>query len=357
MKKGKICYLIILTAGFLLFILKSNRFGGFIFLLSLIYGITAAVWVFLPERKVQVTGFGGGMVEKNEKLTEGFSIRNDSKIPLSACNIKGHVSNRLTGDIENIDFAVSLRYKQEKKHYIEIKDEFCGRVDVTAEKIVVSDPLYIFEKEIRLGSTSWGYILPKISRATISDEYLNSYDMESYMYSHYEKGSDMGEVFGIREYTQGDSLKSMHWKLSAKMDELMVKIPSFPIENNIIVMLDNVYSKEYKPDKKQRNDLVELFYSLSNELLEKNLPHSIGYFDVQLKEFKIEKIGSREKLINSVPECLSSGFAENEYSIAEEYIKTVDGMGFGNHFLVTGNGECEIEKLENYGEVKIFRAK
>ena len=52
--------------------------------------------------------------------------------------------------------------------------------------------------------------MPEISRVVIPEDYLDSYNMESHQYSQYEKGNDTGEVFGIKEYAEGDSLKSIH---------------------------------------------------------------------------------------------------------------------------------------------------
>ena len=357
MKREKIYYLIILILSILLFIFKGSILCAIVFLISLLYGLITMVWMGLSGRNFEVSGISERIVEKKETLRQGFSFRNFSGFPLTGSTVSAHVINRLTGDYEKIDFELSLRNKQEKTNYVEIQDEFCGKIDVTAEKFIISDPLHIFKKEVYIGKTSGGYVLPEISRVVIPENYLDSYNMESHQYSQYEKGNDTGEVFGIKEYAEGDSLKSIHWKLSAKMDELMVKIPSFPIENNIIIILDNVYCMNQSPEKKTRNDLVELFFSISNELLERNLPHSIGFFDSFTGEFKIEKISSREDLANSIPACLSSGFTENEFGIAEEYIRVLEGTGFSNHFLVTDTAECDIEKLESYGEVKVFRAK
>ena len=38
-----------------------------------------------------------------------------------------------------------------------------------------------------------------------------------------EKGEDVSEVIGIREYKQGDHPKRIHWKLSSKKKQIMIK--------------------------------------------------------------------------------------------------------------------------------------
>ena len=54
-------------------------------------------------------------------------------------------------------------------------------------------------------------------------------DCESIEYSAYRSGSDMSEVFGIREYREGDSIRNIHWKLTGKCDDIMIKLPSLPV--------------------------------------------------------------------------------------------------------------------------------
>ena len=38
-----------------------------------------------------------------------------------------------------------------------------------------------------------------------------------------DRGYDPSELFDVREFQNGDRLQSVHWKLSARTDELMVK--------------------------------------------------------------------------------------------------------------------------------------
>ena len=46
---------------------------------------------------------------------------------------------------------------------------------------------------------------------------------ESDEYFDRENGDDPSEVYQIREYRDMDSLRDVHWKMSAKAEELLVK--------------------------------------------------------------------------------------------------------------------------------------
>ena len=48
---------------------------------------------------------------------------------------------------------------------------------------------------------------------------------------------------------------------------------------NILVILDNLLDPQAQVPPAQRSALVELMYSLSAALLEKSIPHSIGWYE------------------------------------------------------------------------------
>ena len=59
-----------------------------------------------------------------------------------------------------------------------------------------------------------------------------------------------GDMFGVKEYAYGDSMKNVHWKLSAKSDELVVKTFAENIYEKAIVIAD--MSAYYESDVKSR---------------------------------------------------------------------------------------------------------
>ena len=58
---------------------------------------------------------------------------------------------------------------------------------------------------------------------------------------------------------------------------------------------------------------------------------------------------------NTMPDALSCGFGRSEYSTVYRYLESLEDRGFSNHFLVTAQEERDIDRLENYGAVKVFR--
>lgn len=64
------------------------------------------------------------------------------------------------------------------------------------------------------------------------------------------KGSDASEMFDIRDYVPGDDIRTIHWKLSGKTDELIVRQASAPSHYNIA--LRRISAAAIWPDRRHR---------------------------------------------------------------------------------------------------------
>lgn len=131
------------------------------------------------------------------------------------------------------------------------------------------------------------------------------------------------EISDIRQYRAGDRLRSIHWKLSAKQDELMVY--EFMSEKPpVVVLFLEPLQSERKMKKKRRRqrsnrllckrkkrkgfrqkkatslqnieNYVTFLYSISAELLENGYAHYVAFYDSDRQCASREIISSEEKL-------------------------------------------------------------
>ena len=78
-------------------------------------------------------------------------------------------------------------------------------------------------------------VYPELPDVQVHAQKLLNAEFGGYNYDKSRKGHDNSEVFGIREYAEGDNLSAAHWKLSAKADEIIIREWSRP--NNFRIML------------------------------------------------------------------------------------------------------------------------
>ncbi len=84
-------------------------------------------------------------------------------------------------------------------------------------------------------------------------------------------GGGFSEIHEMREYRPGDPMRSVHWKLTAKTDELIVREPQV-IEN-----LRAVVRLRLSKDRSANDHALDRLAWVSAELLSRDVPHRIFY--------------------------------------------------------------------------------
>ena len=117
---------------------------------------------------------------------------------------------------------------------------------------------------------------------------------ESEDYSKERGGDDPSEVFKIRDYQPGDKLRSIHWKLTAKTDEMMVREQSLPLGCPVDFYLDLYQPAGHHGRKHEtkRDSYLQIIASISHSLVLEGCRHHVIWFDSQRNDicrYRIEK--------------------------------------------------------------------
>ena len=355
MKRIKALFIIWLVMAGVIYFLYGSKLAAAMFIVAALYCIFAAVSVYVSGKNLTAVIKGERTIDKNVKTDVSVEMKNDSLIPVPSCRCSLSCENVLTKEKQEIPMSQSFLPRGKSSGGLTLTERFCGREDISIVDAVISDPVGLFSRKQQLAGQSSVYVMPEVKEIEIPSEYLDSYDMESYSYSQVKKGNDTGEVFGIREYAEGDSPKQIHWKLSAKLGEMMVKIPSFPIENKLVVLLDNSIAEGVQLSPEVRSGLVELFFSVSHSLLKKNITHSLGWCDHKTGAFIVRRIENDSDMWAAVPEALSAGIEQSRLSTVYRFLESSGEEHFTNHFIVSAGDPVETERLAEYGEVRVFR--
>ncbi len=109
----------------------------------------------------------------------------------------------------------------------------CGLVETQTRWLKIYDMLGIFFIPVRFNTAAEILVIPKT--ANCSEEVLTG--KQAIIGYKKKAGGGFSDDYEIREYRDGDNLRNVHWKLSAKNDDLMVRDPSLPIYKNFKIML------------------------------------------------------------------------------------------------------------------------
>jgi uncharacterized protein (DUF58 family) len=67
---------------------------------------------------------------------------------------------------------------------------------------------------------------------------LSSLLQENQLQKAWKPGSELDAIANIRQQQPGDALKRAHWKLSARLDELMIREFENPLQQDVLVLCD-----------------------------------------------------------------------------------------------------------------------
>lgn len=98
------------------------------------------------------------------------------------------------------------------------------------------------------------------------------------VFDRYKKGQDLSEVFELRGYRDGDPLRRIHWKLSARFDGLMVREPSHPADFDLgLGLMAHGRDAELEERGAVINAVAGMLGTVSRALLKRSLGHCVVY--------------------------------------------------------------------------------
>ena len=194
----------------------------------------------------------------------------------------------------------------------------CGRLRLEVDQLQISDLLGLFCKTLRLNAHAATLILPDTFEIGIE---LTAHDLpfpDSDEFSADRSGSDPSELFGIRDYREGDTLKSIHWKLSEKLERTVVREMSLPVSHAILLLLDNCPETTISPDA--ACDTCEALISCSQALADLGVLHQLAWLNHESGEIEYRTIATLDDLYGEQGALLSAHMACSEGGILPRLI-------------------------------------
>lgn len=280
MKKYRIIYLISITA-----VLFCGLFGG-------VKSAPAMLAVMAALPILSGAGFYMSLKGLSLSLTGSRTCRSgreaDIKItlecprPCAVGNIGAHVicENNVFRTKQETVYMLELGRGRRHEYSIPLNTDICGQRTVKISGITCYDFLGLFacriDTEEELICTVFPYeanVYAELGRNTEREQQGDIYDGK-------KSGTDVSEVFGLREYAEGDSLQSIHWKLSGKMKKLIVREFGRPVNYHTLILFSPAFVYGDKQvDEQTVNGVFDLGVSLSHALLNQNTAHFTGYLD------------------------------------------------------------------------------
>jgi Uncharacterized conserved protein (some members contain a von Willebrand factor type A (vWA) domain) len=331
-----------------------NRFVWFLWLIGVallhLFGNNLGTRIILISSVIiPITGIIITLAIKKKNIKAELSIKNECKKHEDiAATIKisnhGHsvvcditCVNLLTNEKTIIDFSnYTIDYP--------INSNYCGKLRIIVDNFILYDPFKLLKRKLNLSEEVEITVIPDTFNTQIEliDDIANVIDND--IYSTAKAGNDMSETFAVREYIPGDSIKSIHWKLSQKSDKLMVREFGLPIVNQILILLETAILNEVTPE--QIDAMAEVFISVSLKLAEQDIPHTAGW-----KQDEIE-INSKEDVSVLIDKILSNTVTLSDTTTITSYRDNLES--YSHIVVISSYIEPDIDSLYNGNRVTLL---
>lgn len=167
----------------------------------------------------------------------------------------------------------------------------CGNYEFELVRIKLYDFSRLFYVTKRVKKYANVEVMPQIDEipVRITDRVRNFFG-DSDIYDDLRPGYDPSELFDVREFQNGDRLQSVHWKLSARTDELMVKENSLPKACAVAIVADLRGIKKGR----QADAFMKLLVSLSFSLMDQKCSHYVAWYDTAINDIVRARVDDEE---------------------------------------------------------------
>ena len=354
-KQKKAAYISLLLIESALYLFTDINFMGYLIICTAVYGTAGALAVSMSGKnlRVQITA-GSSRCRKGDEIEMTAEAETGMIARLLCVSIRLEAENILTGQKHEAKAELSAFKNGKCRVKLGLCSSYCGQIEIRIKEITASDCLGIFCRQMDACAGAEILVFPRGAETFPEIEEIEHYDMESYKYSSSRKGDDVSETFSIRAYEPGDSARYIHWKLSGKTGELVVKELSLPVENRLMIIADKG-SAEEQSDPEAADKITELFEALSRAAVSRGIKHKIGWYDCRAGQFEEYEINSEDDILQAMPGLLSSPHQKDSQTAAERYLQHGADKDTAVYLYVTDSQTAEEDTgaLAEYGKVKI----
>lgn len=209
---------------------------------------------------------------------------------------------------------------------IHLSTEHCGSIVCTVERGKLWDFLGLFSLKLTLPPPAAAAVYPVFLEGGPLPEPLREKARQPVLRPR--PGGGPGEDYELRDYRPGDALRSIHWKCSARREELVVREVLEEVPSAILLTFDHVGPPEVL------DQVLDRVQALSRRLLEKEQRHFLLWMDGRGRLQWVE-IGSSGAYRSAMKRILSTALADSSSTLNHVPVEIPGWTGTVRRFHVT----------------------
>lgn len=251
------------------FIFFRGYLSYLVFLFLLILPVLSFVWLLLSFRFAGVRAQASkAAVEKKEPFSFMIRAKSSRLFPIPCLRVTIEISNALGGETERELLSFPF-FAGEAVMEQPCRSACCGKLSCTVRRARGLDFLRLFSLPVRVKESAAVFVLPSRTPApaAVTENCLLPDFAELSLPT--APGNDPSDPFDVRSYQPGDPLSRIHWKLSAKQGEWIVREGGSSAERSIRFLV------ECGSQLLENDCIMETFSRLAFLLVEHGIPAQV----------------------------------------------------------------------------------
>lgn len=332
----KILFLILIVVCIFFYILYVWNFS--LILLVIFVTLPAVMFVTTLIAKYMIKAdfaVQNKTTPKNSSFPVQLCVSNKSIFPIGKAEAHIEYYNIFNNQINEFELLFPVQARNTQRITFQLSSKYCGILKIRSAYIDIYDPLRIFRFRTGKNIQTEIAVMPEIHDVNGAISYTDRESEESSVFSENTAGDDPSEIFDLRDYIIGDKLNRIHWKLSSKKDELIVKEYSMPVDVPCMLFLNLKCYEDSEYTLPVFDTLVETLISVSQFMIENERIHTIVYYNAESRDFSEVNITSPEVLSATVRNIILS-ISDNLYcEPPERYFQVNSNISLSSFTFIT----------------------
>ena len=269
--KNKITFLLFLLVLILFYIMSDSIFADFALGTSVLVTIFLFGQMFYMKKHVEAAiQMSENMITRGNLIRIPIIVKNSGKLPITWVEAKICYMDSDGNNYKPLKISGMVEAKGEVQLDAYLKTTHCGIVTAYLEYVYISDYFGVFTGKCAADNVKKEIFVLPWTHVPMAETLAEAGDFAG------KYGEDVYETYDVREFRDGDDIRQIHWKLTAKMDVLLLREYLKTSESGVMIRLDMEESGQQRVLSRSELDaFLDKASSLSWEILKWGVSHFV----------------------------------------------------------------------------------
>lgn len=303
-KKCRIVYWVSFGIVLVLLFFFSQLYLAVIAIAMLLLAVLSALCLAIDCKRMSIQAKVDSKRTPQNTLPLMLTVRGPSRL-LSAkyVQVSVEIINAMFGTVQTQVILLPLRHN-ELSFDTQISMDGCGEILVRCIDVKACDLLELFSVRMDSFDEARTIVYPHKKRVSLAMEKTAVGSAQTGSSLQNRHGNDPSETYDMREYSPGDDIRAIHWKLSSKYDTLYLRQSSEPSHYDVMLMPDlGMTHGDAAVPQQELNAAVAVTIALGEQLLRNGIMFCLAI--PTSHELNINEIRNAQELSRMLNKWLS----------------------------------------------------